>query len=73
MAPMTVRDYFTDEERERQEALDGSREAARAHLADPEARARIDAALADMDSRPPVPVISSEEFLVSVGLGDLAR
>ena len=67
---MAVQDYFTAEERERQDALNRSWEAARVHLADPAARRRIDAALRELDAREPAPPITPSEFLASVGLSD---
>jgi hypothetical protein len=69
---VAVHDYFTAEEQLRQDALNRSWAAAQAHVADPGARRRIDAALADLDSRPPAPAITPSEFLVSVGVGGMA-
>ena len=65
-----MQDYFTAEERERQDALNRSWEAAHRHLADPAARRRIEAALTDLDAREPAPPITASEFLAAAGLSD---
>jgi hypothetical protein len=67
---VAVSDYFTSEERQRQDALNRSWDAAQAHLADPRARLRIEAALADLDSRAPAPAVIPSEFLASAGMSD---
>jgi hypothetical protein len=56
-----------DEERERDTALARSREGMARALADPETRARIEARLTELGSRPPTPTMTGDEFLASVG------
>lgn len=60
---MAIQDHFTDEERARQEGLTRSWEANRHVMADPEHRARIEAAIARIDSGPRPKPMTGEEFI----------
>ena len=64
--PVAIQDHFTDEERERQAGLTRSWDGAKRDLANPEIRARIDAQLAKLESSPPAPPMTGEEFLAWV-------
>jgi hypothetical protein len=66
-----VPEYPGDDEHDRAARLH-SAEAARRMLADPAMRGRIEAALEELDRRPPGPTMTGDEFLASVGFAPSA-
>ncbi len=65
------REDLTPEQRAHQEALDRSWASAQRELADPVVRARLEAAIRELDAKdPPPPVLTREEFLAQTAYMD---